>query len=500
MMFLRRSRGRLVLFAIAVLSLQNTHAQSDNSVLNNIRRAHEILSDAYAEMNYNNSVGDLRMEMSGIYYYAGHFEKPGVTREYSVSGNIVFSEYGTQLLRNDTFKRLGSTIISSYEIDGENISVIEGGDTLDVSKYDVEKYLYKAAMLNPNLFLQLTVRNAAQSSFVNSNKTHHIIRHTNTSGSIYYLFVNKETFFLDRIEEPEYDKMTGDYFISTTFDEYNVKDGYQTPHVIIKQRDSNVIFKLKVNVKNILPGMNVSDHNISKQQIGDWMYVLSLPEWDSKVGIADMKDFLIVFEAPHSPTAGYAILEYIRKNFRNKKVKYCVISHHHPDHMGGIRPFLENGTTIVTTKGNEQLINTIAINTHLYSDEVRNKKPVSPDYLFITDYRYDIKSDGRQVTIYPYGRKSSQTDEYLISYVPSEHLLIEGDLLKAWDIRQRRLTEQESNLFEYIDEQKMDVERILQTWPLKNTSTLIEYEKIAPDVDGKLKKTSKRLLESIKGK
>lgn len=473
-------------------------AQDNTTVINNINRANDILNGAFSEMNYNNSVGELRLILRGTYNHTGHYEAPNVTREYTLKSNILITEGGKSLVRNDTFSRQGSSILSNYKIDDKIINVTEADEKLNLSPYDKEKYLYKSLMLNPNVFLQYVVKNKMRSTYTTSNDRHHIISHSNTSGDVYYIYINKETFLLDRIDQPMYDAVEGDYFLSTLYNKYNIRDGYQIPSHIVTYKDSLKLYDIDVEVKNILAFIDDYSHGMIHKKIGNWLYLIPMNKWNTKAVVADLDDYLVVFEPSSNPEAGYALLGYLNRAFRGKKIRYCVISHHHPDHMGGIRPFIENGTTIVTTKGNKDYIDALATNKHIFSGTVKLKKPVKPEYLFITDYAYEIKANKRTVVVYPFNENSAHTNEYLISYIPEDKILIEGDLIKAWDMKSRDLLPREEGLNNYISNNNISVEQIVQTWPLENAPQIIDYESFAPKSENALKSTTDKLKNIFK--
>lgn len=491
---LKQTIALLLLFNIAGY----TKAQDNTTVINNINRANEILTGAFSEMNYNNSVGELRLLINGTYNHPGHYEAPGVTREYHMTSHILLTEGGGSLVRNDTFSRTNTKIFSTYNIDENKISITEADETINATPYDKEKYLYKSMMLNPNIFLQYVVKNKARSTYTGSSDRHHIISHSNTSGDVYYIYINKETYLLDRIDQPMYDKVEGDYFLTTIYNKYNLRDGYQTPKHIVMYRDSIRVYDMNIEVKNVLPYMDDYSHGMIHKKIGEWLYIIPLIKWNAKAVVADMDDYLIVFEPPAEPDAGYAILSHIKKAFRNKPVRYCVISHHHPDHMGGIRPFIENNSAIVTTKGNKPYIDALATNKHIFSPTVKINKPVKPDYLFITDYPYEIKANKKTVVIHPFNEHSTHTDEYLISYIPQDKVLIEGDLIKTWDLKKRDLLPREEGLVNYLTANNINVDKVVQTWPLENTPHVLDYEAIAPDSEGTLKNTADKLKNIFK--
>ncbi len=68
--------------------------------------------------------------------------------------------------------------------------------------------------------------------------------------------------------------------------------------------------------------------------------------------IVEMREYLIVFDAPVSDWQGNWILDAARTRYPGKPVKYLVLTHHHMDHAGGVRAFAAQGVTIVVGQGN----------------------------------------------------------------------------------------------------------------------------------------------------
>jgi len=67
--------------------------------------------------------------------------------------------------------------------------------------------------------------------------------------------------------------------------------------------------------------------------------------------IVEMKDFLVVFDAPVSDWQSNWTLSAARAKYLKKPVKYLILTHHHMDHAGGLRAYAAEGATIVTGKG-----------------------------------------------------------------------------------------------------------------------------------------------------
>ncbi len=68
--------------------------------------------------------------------------------------------------------------------------------------------------------------------------------------------------------------------------------------------------------------------------------------------VVEMRDHLIVFDAPIDDGHSRRVLDAARAKFAGKPVKYLVLTHHHMDHAGGLRAYAAQGATIVVGKGN----------------------------------------------------------------------------------------------------------------------------------------------------
>lgn len=489
---------RLLLPALAGLlyiSPVCSSAQGTATLTNNIERAYTVLNDVYNELNYNNTVGDVKMRLKGKYYYEGVKNNPGSIREYNMGSVINFSKAGAVLLRKDTFTRSGQDAITSfYDITEQDMNITVANEALKPNEGQREKYLYESLIFSPNLLLQYVLRDASTNTFIGTDEQHHIIRHNNNSGNVFFLYVNTKSYFLERIEQPMYDPATGDYFRTITYGKYDIQDGYQAPGKITIHKDSTLVYDLSIDLSEMLPRVDYGSQILKQQKVGEWTYVVSMEQWNCRSVVADMGDFLVVLGPPATPEAGYTLLDNIKKAYNGKDIKYCVVSHHHPEHIGGVRPFMEAGAMIVTTEAMQPFFQQMARNKHTYSKDVRLKKFISPKFLFVKLNGQEIRANGRKIELYLLNKQSHHTDEYIISYFPNDKILVEGDLINTTNRKEGRvLNAQEKGLVEFVEASKLNVKQVVQTWPATNTPALFDYNIIKPE--SKLLKGSKKLLE-----
>jgi len=68
--------------------------------------------------------------------------------------------------------------------------------------------------------------------------------------------------------------------------------------------------------------------------------------------IVEMRDHLIVFDAPASDWQSNWTIKAAKEKYPGKPIKYLVLTHHHMDHAGGMRAYAAEGVSIVVGKGN----------------------------------------------------------------------------------------------------------------------------------------------------
>jgi glyoxylase-like metal-dependent hydrolase (beta-lactamase superfamily II) len=68
--------------------------------------------------------------------------------------------------------------------------------------------------------------------------------------------------------------------------------------------------------------------------------------------IVEMRDHLIVFDAPVNDWFSNWVIKAAKEKYPNKPIKYLVLTHHHMDHTGGLRAYAAEGAAIVVGAGN----------------------------------------------------------------------------------------------------------------------------------------------------
>jgi glyoxylase-like metal-dependent hydrolase (beta-lactamase superfamily II) len=138
------------------------------------------------------------------------------------------------------------------------------------------------------------------------------------------------------------------------------------------------------------------------------------------------KDYVLVIEAPLSDSLSQSVIAKIKETAPGKPIKYLAPTHYHIDHLGGIRGYIAEGSTIVTTPGNRNFIEMLASVAHPFSPDTLSLHPRQPSIETFKEKR--VFADGEHVVeLYNLG-PSPHADEIVIAYLPQEKLAFVSDL------------------------------------------------------------------------
>jgi glyoxylase-like metal-dependent hydrolase (beta-lactamase superfamily II) len=142
----------------------------------------------------------------------------------------------------------------------------------------------------------------------------------------------------------------------------------------------------------------------------------------------EFKDFVAVVESPTNEERSIVVIDEVHRLVPNKPIRYLVNTHHHFDHLGGIRTFVAEGATIVTHARNRDFYERVVFSPAprtLQPDRL-SLMPRAPVFETLNE-RYAVSDGTRVMEIYAVpGLAHNQN--MLIAYLPKEKILVEGDL------------------------------------------------------------------------
>jgi len=161
------------------------------------------------------------------------------------------------------------------------------------------------------------------------------------------------------------------------------------------------------------------------EKLADGVYVVhNVAGQNQNTMAVEFKDYIVALEAPGSSDGADEVIERIKQTIPNKPIRYVAMTHHHGDHIGGLRSFIAEGATVITTQGNRATVEALAVAPQ--SDRLA-KNPRVPQFAFLEKGKR-VLSDGTQrlelIDIGP----NPHTREMLIAYLPKQRIVFQGDL------------------------------------------------------------------------
>ena len=135
-------------------------------------------------------------------------------------------------------------------------------------------------------------------------------------------------------------------------------------------------------------------------------------------------DYVVAVEAPGSSDGADAVIKKIKELFPGKPIRYVAMTHHHGDHIGGMRSFIAEGATVVTTAANRPVIETMAARSRTTGSSA---KPRKPEFLLIENGRRVLEDKTRRLELIDIG-PNPHAKEMVIAWLPAERVVFQGDL------------------------------------------------------------------------
>ena len=239
---------------------------------------------------------------------------------------------------------------------------------------------------------------------------------------------------VERIETWYGSPVLGDTKFEAIFTAYKDFAGVKFPTHIVQRNGPYPILDLDViDVKpNVTVSIDVpanirnapapSTAPLQAERISDGLWMV---QGTVKSVAIEMKDHLIVVEAPETEARSIAVMDALKRAVPNKPIRYLVNTHHHFDHSGGLRTYVAEGVTIITHQSNIAFFENIWRNPRTINPDRLARSPRAAMFEGVTGTR--LMSDGtREVNIYHYAG-NMHNPGLLMVHLPRERTLIEAD-------------------------------------------------------------------------
>ena len=183
-------------------------------------------------------------------------------------------------------------------------------------------------------------------------------------------------------------------------------------------------------VPDMVREATVAPVRVETQQLADGVWYLGGSSHNSVA--VELADYSVVIEAPLNEERSLAVIEEVYRLIPDKPIRFVVNTHHHWDHLGGLRAYVHEGATVITHDGNRAYYEELVTEKQwiLEPDRLSLYPPeeVAEGYTFETFRGKYVLSDGARTIEMHQMQGLRHSAGMLIAYLPTEKIVIEADL------------------------------------------------------------------------
>ena len=228
----------------------------------------------------------------------------------------------------------------------------------------------------------------------------------------------------------------GDTPVEFTYSDYRDFGGVTFPGRIVRTQGGHPVLDLTVSAVRLNPAVTINVPSevasatpppvtATAETIAPGVFYIKGGSHHS-VAI-DQRDHIVVVEAPLNEARSLAVIAKVKETIPNKPIRYVINSHHHFDHSGGLRTYVDEGATIVTHQ----------LNQPYYEKAWAAPRTINPDRLaqskkaatFETLAEKHVLTDGKRSIEIHRLAGNGHNDAFVMVYLPTEKVAIEVD---AW--------------------------------------------------------------------
>jgi glyoxylase-like metal-dependent hydrolase (beta-lactamase superfamily II) len=453
----------------------------------NYHRALSVLAKSQAAMGAGERT--ILISAKGTIYKLGHYETPEKIKDLSLQ-----EKYG--FFSNEKVIYLYSEMQSggnSYQ----RVAVSRSDSLYNYGYYDEafsreqsDDFTFEIAKVLPTEMLRLAYEDRKSLRYLGEQSLYHLISFSYAANQNATLYINQQTYLLEKVETLAYSPIYGDVSFETIYKDFMEKSGIKIPS---KRMDyefgklereltySEPRFDLKPDTSNLkikwLPEYfrkKLTEPVSTKEQfefntISPTLDLIKITSQNNKVLIAKFADYIALFEIPQGIDLNLQLMEELKKRYPTKPLRYLFVTHHHPDHAGGIRAYANQSVTLITTQGNKEYFEKLLATTHsIGSAEMMGDEPpkLRMEFVPLAGDKL-VKDKFNEVISYEIGATTSHTSEHLAFYFPKSKILWTGDLL-FFDQKETVYPAgaRGKSIYDLIQIKKLGVDKIYTSWPL----------------------------------
>ena len=252
------------------------------------------------------------------------------------------------------------------------------------------------------------------------------------------LFVDRATLLPSMTLKYVSHPMLGDVLMETEFDDWREVDGVKLPMHIVQRLDGRWTLsdirltdaRINTDVGDLAAPTDVRSASVPVPTVAVTVDTIAPGVWylagQSHHSVAiEMRDHMLLVEAPQSDARSLAVIARARQLRADKPIRAVINTHHHFDHAGGIRAAISEGIPIITHAGNVSFYREVARRRFGITEDALSRQPRAATIEGVATKR--VLTDGTRNVELHHIRGNAHASTLLMVYLPAERLLIQAD-------------------------------------------------------------------------
>jgi glyoxylase-like metal-dependent hydrolase (beta-lactamase superfamily II) len=415
-----------IALALALVALTGLRLDAADTQLQQIADALDVSTTKTFQFTGNGTMYSLGQSTSPAAPWPRQFVK-SMTRVYDFTAGA---------MRDSVVRMAGETTTVGPE--QQAVTVVSGDLAWNVAGKVIAARLFEAnerahqIVISPHGILRAAfANNASVTKKTIEGREMAIISFTDRGKHKVVAYVNDQN-AIERVESSYGHPVVGDIKVVTHYGPYRDFGGIKFPTKIIQYQDDKPTLDLTVTAVRANPPVDIevpaevrnNPVAAKSEKVADGVWYITGISAASV--LIEMKDYLIVVEAPHGEARSLAVMAEVKKLVPNKPIKYLINTHHHFDHASGLRAYAAEGVTIVTHEINRPYFEHAAANSWSLAPDRLAKAKKKPVFQTMGDNM--VLTDGtRSVELYQIVGNVHH-DGIVMAYLRKEKLLVEADV------------------------------------------------------------------------
>ena len=297
----------------------------------------------------------------------------------------------------------------------------------------------------PNLILRQALQRETSLRYLGDDefegRKHNVITFAMADAQQVALYVDAKSGLVSKYELVFTDPLTGEDAAEIMYADYTTSGKLKVPQKWVWRIAGDIQAKWNVKAEFNPPvtdkSFEVADAGYTRVQpapqnpeatvekLADGVYVIQNVAGPNQNTLAvEFKDYIVAVEAPGTSGGADNVIKRIKETIPGKPIRYIGVTHHHGDHIGGLRSFIAEGATVVTTPNNRKTIERLAAAPQ--KDRLA-KNPRKAEFAFIENGKRVI-TDGQQTLELIDIGPNPHAREMVIAYLPQQRIVFQGDL------------------------------------------------------------------------